>query len=192
MTLFYVVRHGNTELNYKDMLQGHIDSPLTDQGYQDAYFLANKLKKIKFDAIFSSDLGRAFITAHIIADSLDLTNKIFRDKALREIDFGKLTGRLRVEVIEKYLKIKKNSKIKAPEGESYSDVKNRVIKNLFKISKKYKNVLIVTHSGCIRCIIAEALDKSLDSLLDRKISHNFIAKFKLQNKKFLEFEIINE
>ena len=193
MTTFYVVRHGNTELNYKGVLMGHIDSPLTDQGYNDAFFLAKKLKKIKFNAIFSSDLGRAFITAHIIADAFGLTNSIFRDKALREIDFGDLTGKIREEVRGSYDKIKSNARNMAPGGESYLDVKKRIVNNLLGLSKKsYKNILMVTHAGCIRVIIAEALNKKLDELLKREISHRFIGKFDIKNGKIRNFKIVNE
>lgn len=194
MTIFYMVRHGNTEFNKKRRLQGgQVDSPLTKQGYKDAFLLAKKLKKIKFDAIFSSDLGRTFITAHIIADELRLTNKIFREKELREIDFGNLTAKFKEEISVEYKNIKSNSNYKAPNGESYMDVKNRIIKNLFYLANtKYKNLLIVTHAGCIRSVMSEAYNKDLNLLLERKISHNFIARFEIKNSKIKNFKIINE
>ncbi len=193
MVVFYIVRHGTTELNEKGKLQGQIDSPLTDKGYKDAFYLAKKLEKNKFDAVFASDLGRAFITAHIISDKLKLTNKLFRDKQFREIDFGDLTARYRDEVKLEYDKIKDNCDVIAPSGESYLDVKKRVIKDLFLLSKKkYKKMLIVTHSGCIRAIMSEALSQDLNLLLKRKISHKFIAKFEIVNKKIINFQVLNE
>ena len=76
MVTFYIVRHGNTELNYREVLQGQIDSPLTKEGYEDANFLSKKFKKTKFDAIFSSDLGRAFTTAYIIADNIGYKKEV--------------------------------------------------------------------------------------------------------------------
>ncbi len=188
-----MVRHGNTELNYKDILQGHIDSPLTERGYKDAEFIAEKLNKTKFDAVFSSDLGRAFITAHIITDNLKLTDKLFRVKEFREIDYGKLTGKLKSDVLSLYNEIKNNSKIKVPGGESHLDVKKRVIKKVLEISKeKYKTILIVTHNNCIRSIMSEALNKNLNLFLRKKISHRFIARFEVKNKKVINFKVINE
>lgn len=194
MTTFYIIRHGNTEFNNKGRLQGgQIDSPLTEMGYNDAYNIAKKLNKMKFDAIFSSDLGRTFITAHIIADKLGLTNKIFRVKELREIDFGDLSGEFKDKAGIEYKKVKKDPKYRAPNGESYSDVKKRVMNKLFSlVNKKNENILIVTHAGCIRGIISEALNLKLDSLLKKPISHRFIAKMEVKNKKILNFKILNE
>lgn len=193
MVNFYVVRHGNTEFNNKKTLQGgQIDSPLTDEGFKDAIFLSRKLKGIKFDAIFSSDLGRAFITAHIIADSFGLTS-IYRYKDLREIDFGDLTAMPRDEAKLKYPDFKKDAKFRCPNGESYLDVKKRILKGLFSLSRKnYKNVLIVTHAGCIRGIMSAALGKDLNLLLEKAISHEFISKLEIKNKKIINFHIINE
>ncbi len=192
MVTFYIVRHGNTEFNSKDRLQGaQIDAPLTDQGYEDAFFLAQKLKNIKFDAVFSSDLGRAFITAHIIADNLKLTDKIFRIKELREIDYGDLSGESRQGITD--LPFKKDCKIKAPNGESYLDLQERVVKTILDLSNKnYKNVLIVSHRGCIRCLLAKIHNKDLNLFLDAKVSHRFIGKLEIENNKILHFEILNE
>ncbi len=192
MATFYLVRHGNTELNVKDVLQGHTDSPLTEAGCKDAFFLANGLKGKKFDAIISSDLGRAFITAHIIADELGLTSRLHRSKELREIDYGSLTAKPKKEVVEWYNKIKINSRLRTPGGESHQDVKKRVLKKIFSLSKKYKSLLIVTHNNCIRSIISEALNNNLDSLLKRKVSHRFIAKFEVRKNRIFNFKIINQ
>ena len=75
-----------TEWNEIGLIQGHSDSPLTAQGITQAKELAKKLKNVKFDLIFSSDLLRAKRTAEIIA----LEHKLFvqTSKLLRERDFG--------------------------------------------------------------------------------------------------------
>ncbi len=194
MVIFYVVRHGNTEFNKKKRLQGgQIDSPLTNKGYKDALYLAKKLKDIKFDAVYSSDLGRTFITAHIIADTIGITNKIFRAKELREVDFGGLTGLLKEEVKLKYPSYKKNPHFKHLRGESYYDVKNRVIKKLLSLNKnEIKTLLIVTHAGCIRGIMSEALKKDLKFFINKKISNRFIAQLEIEKNNIVKFKIINQ
>src|SRR3989338_10840636 len=78
----YIVRHGETEWNVKDRIQGHKDSPLTSQGIRQAYDVAEKLKHIQFDAIFSSDLLRVKRTVEIIR--LDRKLAISTKKVLRE------------------------------------------------------------------------------------------------------------
>lgn len=67
MTTFYIVRHGTTVANEKGIIQGQIDTPLSKKGKNEIKQLAQKLQHIRFDAIYSSDLGRAFITEFIIA-----------------------------------------------------------------------------------------------------------------------------
>ncbi|MBI2630816.1 histidine phosphatase family protein [Candidatus Nomurabacteria bacterium] len=51
----YLVRHGETEWNVKKITQGQSESTLTENGIRQAEETAEKLKDIKFDAIFSSD-----------------------------------------------------------------------------------------------------------------------------------------
>ncbi|GAY73594.1 phosphoglycerate mutase family [Lentilactobacillus kosonis] len=62
----YMVRHGQTYLNYYNRVQGWIDSPLTDKGIEDAKNAGKRLKDIPFNAAFSSDSGRAIDTARLI------------------------------------------------------------------------------------------------------------------------------
>jgi len=85
-TRFIVVRHGETEWNVEARVQGHRDSPLTAAGRAQAEALAARLAAEPFDAIVSSDLGRAFETARPIAARRGLA--VRRDERLRERSFG--------------------------------------------------------------------------------------------------------
>lgn len=62
----YFVRHGQTMLNHYNKIQGWIDSPLTEKGIADAKRAGEQLKKIDFNAAYSSDSGRAIETASYI------------------------------------------------------------------------------------------------------------------------------
>ena len=64
----YLVRHGQTYYNIYNKLQGWSNSPLTDQGYQDAEKAGQRLKDVHFDAAFCSDLTRAVETAQTLLD----------------------------------------------------------------------------------------------------------------------------
>ena len=83
----YLVRHGETDWNVKNIIQGQIDIPLNKKGENQALEIANELKDIHFDAIFSSDLSRAKRTAEIIATERKLA--VVATKTLREMYFGK-------------------------------------------------------------------------------------------------------
>jgi len=89
-TIFYIVRHGETDGNVKRIQQGHMDFPLNENGVQQAKKRAQDLKKIHFDHAYSSDLIRAHKTAAIIALEHDLV--VTTTQALRERNYGKFEG----------------------------------------------------------------------------------------------------
>ncbi|MDR1126195.1 MAG: histidine phosphatase family protein [Deltaproteobacteria bacterium] len=62
----YIVRHGQTEFNIQNTVQGFSDSPLTEQGRAQAAKLGRGLKGVPFSAAFASDLGRQRDTARLI------------------------------------------------------------------------------------------------------------------------------
>ena len=62
----YLVRHGETDWNLQERMQGQADNPLNDTGRKQAKIVADKLREINFDAAFSSTLCRAAATAEII------------------------------------------------------------------------------------------------------------------------------
>ncbi len=68
--MIYIIRHGQTELNSKRVLQGRSDYPLNEIGIQQAKEAAEKLQGITFDTVYSSPLIRALQTAKIIAPNL--------------------------------------------------------------------------------------------------------------------------
>jgi phosphoserine phosphatase len=162
-TTIYIVRHGETEWNVKKLLQGHKDSPLTLLGKKQAQNLAYKIKHIKFDAMFSSDLFRAHHTAKIIAKEHNLIVKT--TNLLRERSFGKYEGKtfskFNASFKELYLKNKnitdqERLKLKlAPDIESPQEAISRTFVFLREMSLAYvgKTVLMVTHGGVIRYLL---------------------------------------
>ena len=54
-TIFYIVRHGETQWNVDCKMQGHLDIPLNGRGRIQAKDVAKKLRSIHFDLAFSSD-----------------------------------------------------------------------------------------------------------------------------------------
>ena len=88
----YLIRHGETDWNAKGLLQGQSDIPLNKEGEKQTIEAAKKhFKKIKFAAIFSSDLVRAKRTAEIIA--LEKKMAVETSVLLRERDFGPFEGK---------------------------------------------------------------------------------------------------
>ena len=67
MTTILLVRHGETDWNLQRRVQGHSDTPLNDNGRAQALALADTLDDVELDAVYASDLARAFDTARILA-----------------------------------------------------------------------------------------------------------------------------
>ena len=57
--MLYVVRHGKTDYNKKELIMGRIDKPLNKEGLEEAYEVSKILSSIDIDLIISSPLIRA-------------------------------------------------------------------------------------------------------------------------------------
>lgn len=92
----YVVRHGQTQYNLKNIVQGRCDSELTENGIFQAKCCGYGLRNIKFSSAYSSSLSRQYNTAEIILkENLYANNlKITKKEYLREIDFGTYDGKI--------------------------------------------------------------------------------------------------
>jgi broad specificity phosphatase PhoE len=93
--MIYLVRHGQTAFNHDGRLQGHLDSPLTPLGIEQATRVGALLKSLIDDpaawSIAASPLGRAAHTARIVAEAAGL-GAITLDDRLREIGMGAWDG----------------------------------------------------------------------------------------------------
>ena len=158
MTRIYLVRHGETIWNKTHRFQGFSDVKLTEKGIEQAKKLSNSLSNIKFDIAFSSDLSRSFDTCRYI---LNNNQEIFREKDLKEVNFGEWEGLTRAGIDSEELQQFFNYPLDfaAPDGESFFDVQKRAFNCFTNIVEKNegKNILIVSHGGVIRTLIAELL-----------------------------------
>ena len=89
----YLARHGETEWSLSGRHTGSTDLPLTPHGEQQAASLKDRLKKIHFDAVYSSPLQRARRTADLAGfPKPELT------PLLEEIDYGEYEGKTTREI----------------------------------------------------------------------------------------------
>ena len=91
MTTLYLVRHGLTEDNDVQLLQGLMPGKLNATGVAQMERLADELRDQHFDAIIASDLQRAIASARIIARGRGM--EVCTTPLLRERDWGDFTGR---------------------------------------------------------------------------------------------------
>jgi broad specificity phosphatase PhoE len=159
----YIVRHGETRANFEKVVAGHFDSPLTAKGEGEAKSRAEDLKRIRFDAVFSSDLMRAKRTAEIITLGRQLA--VNTTRLIRERNFGDWEGRPIKEVLEEDKKILERLSTLSEQGkrafkinygyESDNDIALRLITFLREIAATFmgQTVLVVVHGSIMRATL---------------------------------------
>ncbi len=159
----YLVRHGESAANRDGLVSGHIDTPLTTLGEEQAEATKKVLAGVKFDAVYSSDLERAAKTAEIIADVPVPAAHQLPD--LRERHFGRFEGQPADEWMEankeyerRYASLPFAERLEhnyADSIESDKVVLARVDKALKRIAKAHpgQTVLVGLHGGPIRIML---------------------------------------
>ncbi|KAI3437382.1 uncharacterized protein J3R85_005363, partial [Psidium guajava] len=161
-----VVRHGQTDWNVVDRIQGHSDVQLNEVGRQQTSAVANRLSKEgEITAIYSSDLKRAIKTAEAIATACGVV-EVIKDPDLREQNTGKLQGLCENEASDVYPHIYKDFHssrwdLEIPGGETKEQVYQRCTTCLQNIGLKHKGqrVIVVTHGTVLRSIYRRAFPK---------------------------------
>ena len=139
MTTILLARHGETDWNRNGRFQGHADPSLNALGHTQAGELAESLGAEALDAVYASDLRRAYETADIVGARLGLP--VEQEAGLREIDVGSWQGLTRAEIDGREW-----------DGESHVQHRRRVLEALQQIADRYPDgrVLVVAHGGTLR------------------------------------------
>lgn len=160
--VFYIFRHGETDWNKEHRCQGHTNTTLNENGISQAMNLAEKMSKYPLEAVFSSDLERAFQTGSMVATKLNIP--IFKDSRFREMCNGKAEGMLFEEartffgedLWQRFICFKnENNEVGFPEGENRQQVRERFLSALEEIIqyKDYSHIGISTHGGALRNVL---------------------------------------
>lgn len=153
--MIYIVRHGQTQLNRKSVLQGRSDHPLNDVGKEQAKSVGDAFREagIVFDKVYSSPLGRAVETAELIAGDAPIEV----EEALIEMDYGPYEGtdlhNLPPEV-EEFFKDFTNHP--APDGmEQLSSVVARAGEFLERLKAEavHRDILLSTHAIAMKGLL---------------------------------------
>ena len=156
-TTILLVRHGQSEANLTNTFAGHSGYSLTPLGREQAARTAEYIKKTyPVDAVFSSDLPRAFQTAEYTARAFDLP--IVTDAHFREIFAGKWEGvpfdRLESEYPEEFAVWSKDiGNARCTGGESVAEVVERVYNGVLSLADKGKCVVVATHATPLRSVL---------------------------------------
>lgn len=187
-TTIILVRHGQSEANLQDLFAGHSGYSLTPLGREQAARTAEYIKKTyPVDAVFSSDLPRAFQTAEYTARAFDLP--ITTDAHFREIFAGKWEGihfnQLEREYAEEFAVWTKDiGKARCTGGESVTEVIDRVYKGVLGLADKGKCIVVATHATPLRAVLWKtSADSDVDIQNISWGSNCAISEFTLEDGK---------
>lgn len=160
------MRHGQTEWNVLGRYQGQTDIALSPLGIEQAEKLAAHFPVDKVEAVYSSDLVRAMMTACCVADRFGLT--VEARPELRELNFGDWEGLTYDEIVAKWPDALNNffqhpDVLEIPHGESFPKLRERALDAVEKIVACHpeQTVAVFAHGAILRTILTAALHMDL-------------------------------
>jgi alpha-ribazole phosphatase/probable phosphoglycerate mutase len=166
MLSVYLLRHGETTYNADgNRYCGRTDAALTNKGIQQAEGVYQRLKGEKIDAVYSSPLSRAHLTAQIATGS----KQVQTDERIIEVDFGNWEGKTKEEFTagdpslwEAWMHDPETAKAGGT-GETGAAVVERVNAFFNEMLQKHANqtIAVVGHNGINRLYMAYKLGMQL-------------------------------
>ena len=178
MAKLILVRHGETDWNKQNRVQGTLDIPLNNTGKEEAQRISGELSKFKIDTICSRSASCGFSTACEIAIPHKL--KVRKMDEFNELNHGVWQGLLLKHVKKRYKKQynmwkASPSSCRPPKGESIRDASDRAVSAIRKIIDKHegKNICIVSHDmilSIIKCYFKNAALEKMREFVSGKAS----------------------
>lgn len=184
MTNIFLARHGETEYNRRNQMQGRgIDAPLNTMGRRQANALAEHFQEQDLQHIFSSSLKRSRQTAEFVGSICSLDVQAYPE--LDEMNFGVLEGRVITEIEPELRELQQNwqsgnVEFALDKAESPKMVLDRASTCAEKIIRRREKstMLFVLHGRLIRILLSHWLDLGLSSM--HRIGHSNGALYHLQ------------
>ena len=163
------IRHGQTEWNVSGRYQGQSDVALSKEGIAQAEKLAEHFPVASVDAVYSSDLMRARVTAEKVAEKFGLL--VQTEPAFRELNFGDWEGLTYEQITASWADAMTNflrhpDILQIPHGESFPEVRQRAMKRLRELLAEHEGhvIAVVAHGAVLRTMLTEALHMPLQYL----------------------------
>jgi alpha-ribazole phosphatase/probable phosphoglycerate mutase len=158
MTRLLLIRHAEPDEDARGRCYGRLDVGLSSTGRTHAERLAESLRDVELEAVYSSPRLRAVQTAAALAENLNV------DDRLRELDFGELEGRTYDEIGREQPELFRRwmetpTLVRFPGGESYAELRARVAAAVDDVvaANTGRSVAFVSHGGVVRAALAVTL-----------------------------------
>jgi 2,3-bisphosphoglycerate-dependent phosphoglycerate mutase len=178
----WLIRHGETDWNVQDRIQGSSDIPLNAAGIEQARRLARRLEGVAFDAVYASDLSRARQTAETALPGAavrfdprlrELAYGIFEGKSWATLD-GEESNEARHWHEDRYGR-------RIPGGESYADLEARVAAFRAELPEQGQ-VIAFAHGGTIRAALYRALGQPVKGVWRLEIANTSITRLAFDHR----------
>jgi broad specificity phosphatase PhoE len=157
MLYLYIVRHGETEWNKEERMQGRLNSQLTSKGREYAKLLGNRLQHTEFAQVISSPSERALETTQLIGQKRNFS--IITDERIMELNLGDWQGMTLKEIQEQHCDeydcfMNTPHCYKKEDAETFYDLQERAqdFLSIMENSPISGNVLVVTHGLFIKSL----------------------------------------
>lgn len=187
-TRLWLIRHGETDWNAVQRIQGRTDIPLNATGEQQAQCVAEYFSQHTIHAVYSSDLSRAIQTASPLANRLGI--EVRQNAAFAERDFGIFQGLTSDEIAKAhptdYDRWQSREPAFAPAGgESLSRFQARVEAAIKGLVQRHsgESIAVVTHGGFLDMVYRLGFDLPMERARDWKIPNAGIQEILLAPAK---------
>jgi len=172
MTRFCLIRHGETPWNAERRIQGQLDIGLNATGEAQARALGPVLSSQQFTAVYSSDLARAWRTAELATQDLELPN-LRPEASLRERHYGIYQGLTAQEALARHPEIHHHHSQRSLDydygtGETLRAFATRALEGLTRLAERHPEgtLLAFTHGGILDIVYRAATGRDLSGPRD--------------------------
>jgi probable phosphoglycerate mutase len=197
LTTIYIIRHAEAEGNIYRRIHGHYDGQITPNGKLQTEELRKRFLDIPVDAVYSSDLTRAYQTSLAIAEPKGLT--VTKLPVLREISMGEWEDTcwgywemFNPEQLDNYNTAPLRWHVNG--CENISAVQKRMTDAVFQIAERHagQSAAVVTHGVALRTLLCYARGISLDDVNEIQYCDNTaVAKFQITGGN-MQLEYMND
>ncbi len=186
----YLMRHGETEANVRQILLGRGDSPFTDAGWGQPGQVAGHLRDRRLDHIYTSPMNRALRTAELVLETLERPIPLSAETAIAEIDAGEYTGLSFQEVRRRVPATAVVGEFRYPGGESWQDVQVRALDFVLGLEGRHGDdaVLLVTHAGVIASLVAAFVGEPVQRYIRVRFGHDFLGRLTVVSGTIVDYK----
>lgn len=183
----FLIRHTTPDIELV-YCYGQSDLDVKDSFAQEVARIKNVLPAFNTVKIFSSPLKRC----HKLAKALEV-GEVHLDDRLKELHFGQWEMKKWKDINKTKFEywIEDFVNRRAPDGESYMDLYKRMLDFLNEIVRKnYENVIIVSHGGALRTLLAHVMEAPLENLFRVTIDFGGVCKL-CSDKGKIKIDYVN-